>query len=312
MRERLQSSVKAGAKNGVKTGWWIVKMMVPITLGVAILKWAGVISVISDFLAPAFGYMGLSGDAVVIFITNALSPLYSGIALIATLDIDYRAATILAVMGLICHNLIVETVIQRKAGSSAVYIVILRIGAAIVAGVGLNYMLPADYSGSLIVEPQIQAVGFLGSMQQWGVGIAQMIPLMFALIVALNILQQLLREFKLIDMLTIPVQPIVRALGLDHQTSFLWIVLNTLGLAYGGSVMIAELENGEIPRSSAKLLNTHVAITHSLLEDTLIFVAIGLSAFWLIVPRVLLSFAAVWCERGIGQLKAGRQRCKQS
>lgn len=277
--------------------------MIPITFGVALLKWAGAIGWLSDWLSPAFLHIGLSGDAVVVFLTNALSPLYSGIALIATLDIDYRSATILAVMGLICHNMIVETLIQRRAGANGAFIAILRVGTALLAGFGLNALLPVHYSGSLIVDSQVAAVGFLGIMEQWGMGMLKMVPLMLVLIVALNILQQLLREFKLIDMLTIPVQPIVAFFGLKRECSFLWIVLNSLGLAYGGAVLITEIENGDISRPSARLLNTHVAITHSLLEDTIIFAAMGLSLFWLIVPRLLLSFISVWGERLYNKIK---------
>lgn len=286
-------------------------MMIPITLAVAFLKWAGVIAFLSDWLSPAFGYLGLGGEAVVVFVTNALSPLYSGIALIATLNLDYRSATILAVMGLICHNLIVETIIQRKAGSNAAFIVILRVGMALVAAVGLNHVLPADYTGRLIVESATAATSLGGILAEWGIGMLKLVPIMFGLIIALNVLQQILREFRLIDLLTIPVRPIVRLMGLGRESSFLWIVLNTLGLAYGGAVLIAEIETGEISPSEARLLNTHVAITHSLLEDTLIFVAIGLSAVWLIVPRVILSLCAVWGERLYNKMKHERTVCNQ-
>jgi len=51
----------------------------------------------------------------------------------------------------------------------------------------------------------------------------------------------------------------------------------------------------------ANLLNFHIAINHSLLEDTLLFVAIGVSAGWIIGTRVILSIIVVWTARLIIQ-----------
>lgn len=303
MRERLLGCVGRGVKGGLRSAWWITKMMVPITAGVALLKWLGVIDLLSVWLSPVFEVMGLGGEAVVVFLTNALSALYSGIAVIATLDLDFRQATILAVMGLICHNLIIETVIQKKAGANAVGIVLLRVGAALVAGVVLNAVLPVDYKGVIDVETEVQATGFGAIAEQWAWSLAKLIPMMFALIISLNILQQVLREFGWIEWLTKPLQPLMKVLGLKQEVSFLWVVLNTLGLAYGGGVLIAELETGEIDRREASLLNTSAAVTHSLLEDTLIFVAIGLSVWWLVLPRLVLAIGAVWVQKAYYRLK---------
>lgn len=295
--KRLKGALLRGVMAGFRTGLWITKMMLPITFGVAMLKWMGVIGLLSEWFAPAFEYVGLTSEGVLVFITGALTNLYGAIALIATLGIDYRMATILAVMGLICHNLIVETVIQRKAGASVAYIVLLRVVGAIVAGVLLNQMLPADYSGELIIERQAGSTMALGSiMSEWFFSIVKLLPMMLLLIVSLNCLQQILREYRLIDYLTVPVKPLMRVFGLSGNSSFLWIVMNTLGLTYGGSVLIADCESGEISSHDARLLNTHVALSHSLLEDTLLFAAIGIGAFWLFVPRLVLSVIAVWSE----------------
>ena len=46
-----------------------------------------------------------------------------------------------------------------------------------------------------------------------------------------------------------------------------------------------------------ELLNRSIAICHSLLEDTLLFVAIGAWALWITMPRLVLAAAAVWGYR---------------
>lgn len=303
-KDKLQICVLGGLKKGLKTGWWMTKMMLPITLTMAILKWIGAIDLMSQWLAPLFKLFGLTAEGVLVFITACFSSLYAAIAAMATLSIDYRSATILAVMGLICHNLIVETIIQRKAGSTAWFIIVLRITTALIAALALNAILPTDYSGTLMITAANISDGtFIGALTDWGSGMLNLIPMMFCLIVALNILQAILREFNLIRYFTIPLLPLMKIFGLSRDSSFLWIVLNTLGLAYGGSVLITEVENEEIPLNEAKLLNTHAALNHSLLEDSFLFAAIGVGLFWLIVPRVLLAIIAVWIQRGFYKIK---------
>jgi hypothetical protein len=58
--------------------------------------------------------------------------------------------------------------------------------------------------------------------------------------------------------------------------------------------MIDELEKGKISREENDMLNHHVAVSHSLLEDTLLFMTIGVSAFWITVPRIVMAIAIVW------------------
>lgn len=274
-------------------------MMLPITFGVAILQWAGVIAKVSEWLTPAFSQIGLTGEGVLTFLTAAVASIYAAIGVMGTLDLDYRSVTIIAVMTLICHNLIIESVIQRKAGCrSAWSMAALRLGMALVTAWILNLILPENYTGTLLMERHAATdASFGGIMVNWAVSSAKLLPLMFGMIVGLNILQQLLREFRLVELLTVPMSPMMKIFGLARSSAFLWIVLNTLGLAYGGSVLIGEVENGAVSRREARLLNAHAAMTHSTLEDTLLYLAIGVGLFWLLVPRVVMAIIVVWTMR---------------
>lgn len=309
---RTKQAAIRGVKAGVRTGLWISRMMLPITLGVAMLKYLGVIGVMTEYLTPVFKYIGLTGEGVLVFLTSIFASLYAAIAVIATLDLDFRMVTILAVMGLICHNLIIETVIQRKAGADGVSMVVLRIVSALLAAGVLNLIIPADYTGNLVLShiTTSENATTMGEMLWgWGRSMLELLPMMFALILSLNILQQILREFGLIEKLTRPLSPLMKVMGLPTQTSFLWVVMNSLGLAYGGAVLIAEISSNEIPQRDAKLLNTHIALNHSTLEDTFLFLAIGMGLGWLLIPRLLLAIAAVWGQRLYYKLKDRRAVC---
>ena len=72
---------------------------------------------------------------------------------------------------------------------------------------------------------------------------------------------------------------------------------NTLGLAYGSAVLVDYARQGKLTGTEADLLNYHLAISHSQLEDPLLFAVLGLPVVWLIVPRILLAFIVVWLKR---------------
>ena len=48
-----------------------------------------------------------------------------------------------------------------------------------------------------------------------------------------------------------------------------------VGLAYGGAIMVEQMEQRKLSYGDGNLLNHHLAVCHSLLEDTIIFAAIG-------------------------------------
>ena len=296
---RTRGCAVRGFQAGIRTWWWLVKMMLPITFGVAVLQWAGVIAEVSEWLTPAFSHIGLNGEGVLTFLTAISASIYAAIGVMGTLNLDYRSVTIIAVMTLIAHNLIVESIVQRKAGCRSAWgMAALRLAMALLTAWILNRILPENFTGALLLSHREAGdVSFGAIMQGWAVAQAKLLPLMFVMIVSLNVLQQILREFRLIDYLTVPMAPVMRVFGLSRGSAFLWIVLNTLGLAYGGSVMIGEVENGGISRRDARLLNAHAAMTHSTLEDTLLYFTLGLGLFWLLVPRVIMAMVVVWTMR---------------
>ncbi len=77
-------------------------------------------------------------------------------------------------------------------------------------------------------------------------------------------------------------------------------------LAYGEGIIIDHVERGRLSTRHADILNAHIAVSHSLLEDTLLFVAVGASLFWITVPRVLLAGAVVWTKLLLEGLMAKR------
>jgi len=281
----------------LKTAIWILKITLPVSLAVSILNYYGLIQLVTQHLTPAFNLIGLRGEAALPFVTGILLNIYSVIAVLSQLSLDLREITIIAVMSLIAHNLIIETTIQRKTGSKAWHMIALRVGAAFGAAAILNLVLP-DMNQKISLLSNTHAASTLWELLHgWVFSSFRLILKIIILVSLLMILQKILQEFKLIELLTKPLSPMLKFMGLPQSTTFLWIVANSLGLAYGSAVMMDEVKEGRITKKDADLLNYHIAISHSNLEDLLLFAAIGVSIFWMLVPRLIIAIVVVWGRR---------------
>jgi spore maturation protein SpmB len=268
--------------------------MIPVSLAVTLLKYTGILEHAAKWMNPMFGLIGLPGDAALVFITSMALNIYSAIAVISTLPFSERELTILALMCLISHNFFVETAIQKKTGSSAIKITLVRIIYSFIGAYSLNLLMPAGSGNIITASSGYEVLTLTGILSSWFYNSLFLIAQILILVTLLLFLQKILDEFGFIDKLAVLLRPALRVMGLPDSVAFLWIVANTLGLAYGSAIMIEQSESGKLNREDADILNHHIGISHSLLEDTLLFVAIGVPALWIIFPRVILATIEVW------------------
>jgi hypothetical protein len=291
---RIIFCLKAALPKALKTAWWMIRIMLPVSLGVMLLQYFGLLIYISKFLTPIFQYIGLPGEAALVYITSALLSIYAAIAVIGTLALDMREITILAIMCLIAHNMIFETAVQKKTGSSALRMILLRIIMSFIAAALFNFFLPSKLGAGWVSHNNIQDAGIINLLEVW---VRDSVWLSFKVVLvvtSLMFVQKILDEFGIMDFLSKAFRPFMKPMGLSERTSFQWIIANVVGLAYGSAIMIEQVNSGSLPFEDADLLNHHIAISHSLLEDTLLFVAIGVSAPWIIFPRIVLAIFSVW------------------
>ncbi len=294
---RVFSSSRSALPKAGKTIWWLLKIILPISFFVSLMNYLGVIAWIATYLSPIFSVVGLPGESAIVFISSLFLSLYAPIAIMATLALDLREVTILALMCLISHNMFVETAVQKKTGSSAIIMFSLRLFTSFFAAFVLNKLLPEQIGVNNISAESIVFDSFGAMLWAWIKGSGWLILKITLIVSGLLMLQNILKEFKIIDLIAKPFAPVMKIMGLSPDTSFLWFIGQIVGLTYGSVVMIEEVQRGDIQPADADLLNYHIAINHSLLEDTLLFVAIGVPAVWITFPRIVLAISAVWTVR---------------
>jgi hypothetical protein len=247
-------------------------------------------------------FVGLPGEAALVFLTSVFLNIYSAIAVIETLSLSSRDIVILASLCCIAHNFFVECLVMKKNGSSLVKMVILRLAAAFATAWVLNFLLPPAFSGAGQAPGELPSLGldlrslstiFLPWLRGTGFMILRIVLIIFGIIFA----QRLLEEFGLLEFLGRLTGPLMRVMGLSAKTGYLWIVATVIGVVYGSAILIEEIRSGWLSPPEADLLNHHAAISHAQLEDSLLFVALGAPFLWVALPRFILAVAVVWLVR---------------
>lgn len=300
---RIIKALKSGLPKAERTLFWLIKLILPISLAVRLLQYFGLLDYVSLVLNPIFQAIGLPGDLSIAFVCSVFLPTYVPAAIVATMGLTIRQVTIIAIMCLISHNTLVETAVQKKTGSSYLFILCLRIGMSFLAAFIMNAILPENMGTVTRVSVmQAKELTLVQVLFVWMEGAAVLCLKMALIITVLMMLQRLLEEFHIMDAISRICAPMMKFMGLSKDCSFLWFIANIVGLTYGSAILIEQIDEGKLSRSNARMLNDHLAISHSLLEDTLIFVAVGASLLWITIPRVLLAIAVVWSIRGVSAI----------
>ena len=306
-----------GVLAGLRQARWLLSIVIPVSFAVFLLQELGILVAISGALTPLFERTGLSGVGALGFVAGVITNPYTVVAIIGTAGLPVREIAILSVMCLIAHNFPVELSILRRTGSSVARMFALRLGCALIAGLALNLLMPgrggleADGSPPAGAESVLGAAAspaeFGAALWEWAVSTAQLAGTILVILTALMVFVHLLRAYGVIERIAGALAPLMRIFGLPEATSFLWLVCNLLGLSYGAAVLLEEEQAGRLRPADGDLLNHHVAVSHSMLEDTMIFVAVGAPLLWISIPRLVLALAAVWLRRGELRLR-GNQR----
>lgn len=275
---------------------WLMKLMIPISLIVTLLQYFGILEWMALYLHPVFVHLGLPGASAVAFISGASAGTYAGIAAMMSMPLTMKQATILSLMIAICHALPMECAVNRKTGSSFWRMAMLRIVMAFVCALVLNILLPPMDSPYIYMGAE-EGSSFSAVMVTWLLSQLKMCTLVFLIIYVLMIIQRLIEAYNLLSPLSSFLAPLMTLFGLPRQAAYMWLVGNVLGISYGSAVMLELEEKGLINRDEANDVNYHLIMNHSMLEDTIVFAATGISAWLMIATRMSFAIILVWLRR---------------
>ncbi|EGA89699.1 hypothetical protein GPDM_08545 [Planococcus donghaensis MPA1U2] len=286
------TTLKNGLKAGLKTTWSLGKIIFPITLLITMLQYTPVLPFIINLIAPVMGLFGLSGDAAIpLVLGNALN-LYAGIAGMLSLELTVKEVFILAVMLSFSHNIFIETGVALKVGVKLWVVLVVRFGLAALSGVIINLFWQG---GGEIAQygfaPEISAtpeswVGilFIG-LEKASFGILQLAMI----VIPLMIMIQILKDKHYLQKISDALGPLTRLLGVQKNASLTLASGLIFGLAMGAGVMIQAVQEDGVSKKDATLVFIFLVACHAIVEDTLIFIPLGIPIWPLLAIRVVTA-----------------------
>ena len=291
-------SLRSALPGTWKSASWLLKLMIPISLSVALLQHWGVLAWIAGYLNPLFSMLGLPGESAVLFISGAAAGTYAGVAAMLSVHLTLRQATIVGIMILLCHALPMECTVNHKTGSNFWRMGFIRILMAFVAALCLNLVLPEMSEPYMYIGAAAES-SLAEVLQTWAVSQLKIAVMVFLIIYVLMVLQCMIQLYSLLDPLSRFLAPLMRFFGLPRKAAYMWLVGNVLGLSYGSAVMLDLEEKGQITREDANAVNYHLIMNHSMLEDTIVLAMTGVSVLWILVTRLLFALVVVWARKSL-------------
>lgn len=296
-KDKALRCIKEVLPTTTKTCIWIIKITVGVSFAMMLLKYFGILPYISDAISPVFKIFGLPGSAALAFVSGYFVNVYSCIAVMSTLELDWRAITILSTMTMCAHSMVLETPVLKKTGVSAVRMVIVRTVSAFILGIALNLILPGEAMKGGGVAVTVETATLVETLKTWFISTLKLVVMMICIIYSLNILQRLLQEFGIMERIARIFKPLMRVFGLPDDTVFLWIVANVIGLGYGAAAILDSLSRNSLTNRDVKLLDSHICISHSNLEDLLLLAATGALWWVLLLSRWVMAIILVWEQK---------------
>lgn len=285
--------LKRGVQAGLKTAWTLGEIIFPITLLLTILQFTPVLPWVTKAIAPLMQLIGLPGEAAIpLVLGNALN-LYAGIAGILSLEMTVKEVFILAVMLSFSHNIFIETGVALRVGVRLWVVLVVRFGLAILSAVLINWLWKgggeiAQYG---VIQSSAATPEGWGEILVLGLQKASSGVLQLALIVIpLMIIIQYLREKGYMAKLSDRMGPLTRVIGVQQNAASTLVAGLVIGLAYGAGVMIQAVQEDGVSKKDATLVFIFLVACHAVVEDTLIFIPLGIPILPLLIIRLVTAF----------------------
>lgn len=292
---RNLGSLKKGLLVGFQTTWTLGKIIFPITLIVTMIGYTPLLDWLAQILAPIMRVLGLSGEAAIPLVLGNVLNLYAAIGAILTLDLSVKEVFILAVMLSFSHNLLIESAVATKVGIRMSVVIGVRIGLAVLSALFLNFFWNG---GSEMAQYGFVSSGQTSDASGWGEIIYQGLESAFLgvfqlalIVIPLMIGIQIMKDLHWLEWFSKAMSPFTKMLGMKKNTSTTLAAGLFFGLAYGAGVMMQAAKDDGVSKKDLYLAFIFLVACHAVIEDTLIFIPLGIPVWPLLIVRLVTAIA---------------------
>jgi len=291
----LAKEIKPVLKDAVSTSLNLFKIMIPIIIAVKILQVFDLIRYLAIPLKPVMSLVGLPAEMGLVWATTIMDAHYSAIAVFLTIidqtPMTTAQITILATMMMIAHSLPVELRIAQKAGLRLPFQAVLRLGAALLAGVILKGFY--SFFGMMQDEPTIllawNTLESDQSLYQWGISKIFMLMNIFFLIFLLMLFITLLKKTGLINIIQKIMQPLMKIIDTSDKASTVTVIGLCLGLSYGSGLILNETRTGGMSKQDVFGSLSFMGLNHAIFEETILMKMLGAALSGILLVKLTLT-----------------------
>lgn len=286
-------TLKKGLKVGLQTTWTLGKIIFPITLIITILGFTPFLDWLASMLSPLMGWIGLPGEAAIPLVLGNVLNLYAAIGAILSMDLTVKEVFILAIMLSFSHNLFVESAVAVKVGIRMSVVLAVRLGLAFFSALMIHWMWQgganqAQY-GLVSQEERSSVSGWEAAVWE-GITSAFMGVVQIALVVIpIMVFIQVMKDLNWLQIFSKWMSPFTKMLGIRENTSTTLASGIIFGLAFGAGVMIQAIKEDNVKKKDLYLVFIFLVACHAVIEDTLIFIPLGIPVLPLLLIRLVTA-----------------------
>ena len=293
--QRARSAFRRGLRKGLSGFIWLLKILLPVSLATALLDYSGWLPKMDFLLKPVMEVLSLPPSAALPILIGMTAGIYACLAAMAVLPLSTDHMTIIAVFVLIAHNLPQEGIIQARSGINFAKTTLVRIAAALASCWVVAACIQAEAGLSAVsIRASAGTSTLVVFLLNWLTETLQLCAKILLIVASVMVVIELMKEFNMIDVFVRIFAPVLRMMGLDQRAGVLWLTGVLFGLAYGGAVIVEESRDLRLSPEEIEKLQLSIGINHSMIEDPLLFMPLGVNLVWLWVPRLAAAVAAVY------------------
>lgn len=270
------------------TSMTLFKIMIPAIIIVKIAQELGGIDLLAGFIEPLMTGLGLPEEVGLVWAMTIATNLYGGMIVFADLDastsLTVAQMSVLGCLVLTVHGLPIEVAVAKKAGVNVWIVLLTRVGG----GILFAWTLHQVYSAGNYLQEPAEVIFKLqpstdSSLLGWAFTQAKNLVMIVVIISLLMFGLRVLRILGIERLMGIMLRPFLWIFGIGKEATSFAIIGITLGLSFGGGLIINEAKKGDIPARDVFSTIILLSLLHSLIEDTLLIMLLGAdfnSIFW--------------------------------
>ncbi|MFG3592091.1 nucleoside recognition protein [Bradyrhizobium sp. RDI18] len=276
--------------------WELVRVIVPVTIVTEVMFRTGLFEAASPALAPVMGLFGLPPELGLAWLTGMLVGVWAAIpmifALVPAASMSVADITVFSALLLFAHGLPIEQKIIQKAGPGFVVTTLIRVAGGILYAMMLHHLLATTGWLSEALDPAWIPMAASADWVGFLTGLMEALIFMLVILIVLAWGLEILKLSGLMALLMKILAPSLRLAGIEGKAGQFTTVGLLLGISYGGGLLIREAQSGEVSSRQVLISCVFMGFAHSVVEDTLIVIAVGADVFGVLVGRIIFAVAA--------------------